>query len=941
MKNLAILSAIVIIVSVFAFSCGEDGKSGADGRTVLTQLSDESPGENCENGGTKVETGFDENGDGELVEDEILETTYICDGEDGVDGDDGTDGRPGADGKDGADGEDGVDGEKGEQGDPGTDGTDGEDGTDGTDGTDGEDSVCFDNTAPVINSVTIGGEVFSGSSIDVEKGEQVSVIIDVTDTEDDSLTYNISGGSAEIADNSNGSFTFTFGDTGEFHFSVIVSDGCNITIEKFSIISTVTGLAGGVVINEINPENGWIELYNRNENGVYLENLNIRTKSDLKLFSGFIPENGFFMIYDVTINSDEDEVIFETSFSTVDSVAWSENISAGKSIGRFPNASEEVMVLDVPTENSENKIDIGWCGTQHPESFESTKGAPTDPIFGQIYSENVTDTYDLSINMISAQLCYTSDLTDLTSPVCEDSAWHKKDNDNHEYYKQITIETAGEYKYYYRFSGDGGTSWVDCNLTSEGGSNSDLSADKVGDMTINENPEGLRIFMSNWSGSGDFGGVEGADTICNSDENRPDTEQKYKALIGVSGTRDLDNDWPLQKNMNYYRDNGDTLIGSTDAQGRLQFSLDNSISFYNNEIWTGMVGGYFGMASSCGGWTTTSGTGSVGHAHKVDNDVIYAYPQNCNRTNVRLYCVEQPPLSEWHKVESENPLTKRYLSASVVFQDKIWVIGGNNADSEKGYDYNDVWYSEDGMNWTRAVEDAPFEKRHGHQAFVYDDKIWVLGGRSQNDGDWATYPIHKDVWYSENGTDWVLATDDAAFGPVFQSAAGVYDGKMWVIGATDPGNSNVHSSTDGITWTLETDSPAFGSRGSARILDYDGKMWLIGGYPSKSDDWVYYTEDGINWTKVDHETNIYTPETFSHDAIVYKSEMWFFGGHDTNWYSDIIYHSKDGVSWEKVTGENLFTPRSGATVEIFNDKVWIIGGRDGSGILDDVVYYSE
>ncbi|HML94771.1 MAG TPA: pentapeptide repeat-containing protein [Thermodesulfobacteriota bacterium] len=48
---------------------------------VLTMETDEPPGENCEFGGTKIETGLDLNENGVLDEDEITDTTYACNDE--------------------------------------------------------------------------------------------------------------------------------------------------------------------------------------------------------------------------------------------------------------------------------------------------------------------------------------------------------------------------------------------------------------------------------------------------------------------------------------------------------------------------------------------------------------------------------------------------------------------------------------------------------------------------------------------------------------------------------------------------------------------------------------------------------------------------------------------------------------------------------------------
>jgi len=85
------------------FVCnGTDGKAGVgEGLTTLISIKDEASGDNCADGGKKIETGVDNDGDGELGSDEVDETHYVCNGQDGADGQDGQDGQDGADGTDG------------------------------------------------------------------------------------------------------------------------------------------------------------------------------------------------------------------------------------------------------------------------------------------------------------------------------------------------------------------------------------------------------------------------------------------------------------------------------------------------------------------------------------------------------------------------------------------------------------------------------------------------------------------------------------------------------------------------------------------------------------------------------------------------------------------------------------------------------------------------
>ncbi|MCH8844906.1 MAG: hypothetical protein IID61_18260, partial [SAR324 cluster bacterium] len=60
--------------------------NGEDGQVSLIFISGEPAGDNCAYGGERVDAGLDDNGDGVLDADEIDTTTYVCDGDPGTDG---------------------------------------------------------------------------------------------------------------------------------------------------------------------------------------------------------------------------------------------------------------------------------------------------------------------------------------------------------------------------------------------------------------------------------------------------------------------------------------------------------------------------------------------------------------------------------------------------------------------------------------------------------------------------------------------------------------------------------------------------------------------------------------------------------------------------------------------------------------------------------------
>jgi len=74
---------------------GANGSNGTNGHNALVAITDEGPGSQCTAGGKKVESGIDLNDNGVLDSGEVIDTDYICNGQNGADGQDGSDGSDG------------------------------------------------------------------------------------------------------------------------------------------------------------------------------------------------------------------------------------------------------------------------------------------------------------------------------------------------------------------------------------------------------------------------------------------------------------------------------------------------------------------------------------------------------------------------------------------------------------------------------------------------------------------------------------------------------------------------------------------------------------------------------------------------------------------------------------------------------------------------------
>lgn len=177
--------------------------------------------------------------------------------------------------------------------------------------------------------------------------------------------------------------------------------------------------------------------------------------------------------------------------------------------------------------------------------------------------------------------------------------------------------------------------------------------------------------------------------------------------------------------------------------------------------------------------------------------------------------------------------TRQYLQTAV-FNDKLWLIGGYD-----GSFRNDVWSSNDGVNWTQVSANAGFSARSDHQVVSFNGKLWVIGGW---DGS-----MKNDVWSSSDGVNWTQETAAAGFSARYAHHAAVFDNKLWVIAGWDGGtNNDVWYSSDGSNWTQATAAAAFSARVDAQVTVFDNKLWLIGGWDGSVQNDVWWSSDGIS-----------------------------------------------------------------------------------------------
>ena len=114
-----------------------------------------------------------------------------------------------------------------------------------------------------------------------------------------------------------------------------------------------------------------------------------------------------------------------------------------------------------------------------------------------------------------------------------------------------------------------------------------------------------------------------------------------------------------------------------------------------------------------------------------------------------------------------------------------------------GTHQNDIWSSNNGVNWTQTTIPTPWEIRREHALALLNDRIWLSGG---TDGT-NTY---SDVWNSDldeskvdflktaDSSDWSLSTTDFTIDFWVYDQEGASNGLRRIFGQEEDSTDDFH-----------------------------------------------------------------------------------------------------------------------------------------------------
>lgn len=224
---------------------------------------------------------------------------------------------------------------------------------------------------------------------------------------------------------------------------------------------------------------------------------------------------------------------------------------------------------------------------------------------------------------------------------------------------------------------------------------------------------------------------------------------------------------------------------------------------------------------------------------------------------------------DWSPVTVPVPWTTSGWNGTsyAVLDNKIWALCGPT---------HSVWYSSDGINWSRATDAPGWPKRNGHTSAAFNGKIWLMGGFSSFQSNRTNY---NDVWYSSDGIKWECAASHAKWAPRFYSSSIAFNNRLWIIGGRNAQGtclSEAWCMDENMQWQT-TGSLPWEARGNACLEVFGNKLRLIGGDTGSKGTSDMWTMDVSNhWEHIPD----YVPwATLSSMGSIYRDKMiWLAGG---------------------------------------------------------------
>jgi hypothetical protein len=268
-------------------------------------------------------------------------------------------------------------------------------------------------------------------------------------------------------------------------------------------------------------------------------------------------------------------------------------------------------------------------------------------------------------------------------------------------------------------------------------------------------------------------------------------------------------------------------------------------------------------------------------------------------------------------------------SASATVNGKIYLFGGTSGSNN----YENKIFEYDTVGNTLTTKSQMSIGRYLMSAVELNNKVYIIGG------------------YTPSGTTGLVEEYDPVTNIIVKRASlpetkGAYslaslNGKLYVIGgySTTSGTNGktyeYNPNTD--SWTQKTNMPTARSNAIAQV--YGAKIYVMGGGTSSAKVEVYDPTTDSWETKA----NMPLGRTYFSSAVL-DNKILVMGGQiptgveSDNMTNSVHIYDPNANSW--ASGASMSAKRYGNSAEVVNNKIYVIGGSNGTGFETTVDVYS-
>ncbi len=260
----------------------------------------------------------------------------------------------------------------------------------------------------------------------------------------------------------------------------------------------------------------------------------------------------------------------------------------------------------------------------------------------------------------------------------------------------------------------------------------------------------------------------------------------------------------------------------------------------------------------------------------------------------------------WTRLTNNAAFPKAYNFQMFNIRDTLWVLHHDGG-----------WYSVNGKDWTKSSL-TNIIKNNGFLDYIwFNNALYGLGTLT---GNIEHYTLTSAIYKTTDMRNWQLIAEASSLPKRFFYHPFVFDNKLWIIGGGTEKEqfSDIWNSSDGVHWTLQAENLPFGKRQESQFVFFKNKIFML-----NNDVWS--STDAIHWNK---EADRFVKEAiFGYSAVVYDNKIWLLGCNRNNLFRSETLVSSDGKIWTSRSAP--WSPRGGTSSCIYKNKIYMTGGKYG------------